>query len=48
MKTYNVQYSVTTSFDAVVKAKNREEAAKKVIEVIGEPVVVEAIYEINS
>ena len=48
MKTYNVCYSVTTSYDAVVKAKNQEEAKKKVVEVIGDPVEVENVYEIRQ
>jgi len=48
MKTYAVNYSTTTSFDAVVKAKSKEEAKKKVIEVIGEPVEIESVYEVNA
>ena len=45
MKTYCVVYSVTTSYDAAVKAKTREEAVAKVREVIGEPVTIESVWE---
>lgn len=48
MKTYNVCYSVTVSYDAVVKAKTKKEAEAKVVEVIGEPIEVEDVREINS
>lgn len=48
MKTYSVLYSTTTSFEAVVKAKNKDEAKKKVVEVIGDPVEVENVYEIRQ
>lgn len=48
MKTYNVCYSTTTSFDAVVKAKNAKEAEAKVAEVIGEPVTIEAVWEVKE
>jgi hypothetical protein len=47
MKTYSVTYNTTTSYEAVVKAKNKEEAKKKVTEVIGDPVEIEHIYEVN-
>lgn len=47
MKTYSVTYNTTTSYEAVVKAKNQEEAKKKVAEVIGEPVEIENVYEVN-
>lgn len=48
MKTYNVVYNVTTSYDAVVKAKNEKEAKNKVIEVIGEPLEIEDVREIRQ
>ena len=48
MKTYNVIYNTTTSYDAVIKAKNKKEAEDKVKEVIGEPVEIESIYEIRT
>lgn len=48
MKTYSVIYNTTTSYEAVVKAKNQEEAKKKVIEVIGDPVEVETVHEVKS
>jgi len=48
MKTYSVTYNTTTSFEAVVKAKNQEEAKKKVVEVIGDPVEVEDVHEIRQ
>ncbi len=47
MKTYSVQYNTTTSYEAVVKAKNKEEARKKVEEVIGDPVEIEQVYEVT-
>lgn len=48
MKNYCVCYSVTTSFDAEVTAKSKEEAVKKVIEVIGDPVAIEGVWEVRS
>lgn len=48
MKTYNVTYNVTTSYDAVVKAKTKKEAEAKVKEVIGDPVEIEATYEVRA
>lgn len=48
MKTYNVCYSVTTSFDAVVKAKNAKEAEAKVVEVIGDPVTIDGVHEVRE
>lgn len=45
MKEYSVAYTVTTEHEAIVKAKNKEEAAKKVIEVIGSPVIIGEVYE---
>jgi hypothetical protein len=38
---------MTTSYEAVVRAKNQEGAKKKVIEVIGEPVEVENVVELR-
>jgi hypothetical protein len=48
MKTYSVTYSTTTSYEAIVLAKNAEEAKKKVIEVIGNPVTIEEAYELGQ
>lgn len=36
MKTYCVNYSYRTSFDTTVKARSKEEAEAKVLEVIGD------------
>lgn len=47
MKKFAVNYNTTTSYDTVVKAKNAEEAKKKVTEVIGEPVEIESVYEVK-
>lgn len=47
MKTYSVTYNTTTSYEAVVKAKNQEDAKKKVVEVIGDPIEIENVYEVN-
>lgn len=48
MKTFSVTYNTTTSFEAVVKAKTKKEAKEKVVEVIGEPLAVESVREIND
>lgn len=48
MKTYSVLYNTTTSYEAVVKANSKDEAKKKVVEVIGDPITVEKVYEINN
>lgn len=48
MKTYSVTYNTTVSYEAVVKAKNQEEAKKKVVEVIGDPVEIEGVHEVRS
>ena len=48
MKTFNVLYEVTTSYDAIVKAKTKEEAREKVKEVIGEPITFGGIYEVKD
>lgn len=47
-KRYCVTYSTCTSYDAAVVANNKEEAKNKVIEVIGEPVTIEDVWEIKS
>lgn len=47
MKTYSVIYNTTTSYEAVVKAKNQDEAKKKVAEVIGDPVEIESVHEVR-
>ena len=47
MKKFCVFYNTTTSFEAVVKAKTKKEAKEKVREVIGEPVVIEKIWELK-
>lgn len=46
MKKYSVTYNTTTSFEAIVEAKNKKEAEAKVVEVIGEPVEVETVREV--
>lgn len=48
MKKFNVTYEVTTCYEATVKAKNKEEAKKKVIEVIGDPVQIDSVYELKE
>lgn len=47
MKTYSVTYNTTTSYEAIILAKNVEEAKKKVVEVIGDPVTIEDVYELG-
>lgn len=48
MKKFCVIYSVTTSYDASVSAKNAEEAKKKIIEVIGDDAEIDGAWEIKS
>lgn len=48
MKNYAVQYSTTTSYDTVVKANSAKEAKSRVIEVIGQSVKIETIYELTK
>ena len=45
MKKFVVNYSVTTSYDVVIRAKNQKEAEQKVREVIGDPVEIDSSYE---
>lgn len=45
-KRFAVNYNVTTSYDANVLATNKREAIQKVIDVIGEPVSIESVYEL--
>lgn len=47
MKIFTVNYTTTTSYDAVVTAKSKEAAIAKVEEVIGEPVVIESAWEVK-
>lgn len=46
LKRFNVMYNVTTSYDADVFAASKKEAIAKVVEVIGEPVHIESVYEL--
>lgn len=48
MKTFYVSYSVTTSYDTTVKARNAKEAEQKVVEVIGEPLEIESVVEAKT
>lgn len=48
MKKFTVNYAVTTHYDTVVKAKTKEEAVKKVREVIGDPVDIESAWEVKD
>lgn len=45
MKTFTLTYSVTTHYDTIVHAKDRNAAIAKVKEVIGEPVEIENVWE---
>ena len=47
MKKYCVSYNVTTSYDTTIKAETKEEAKNKVIEVIGEPIKIESVWEVK-
>ena len=46
-KLFSVQYAFSTSYDTVVEAKNEKEAAEKVLEVIGEPIEIESVWEVK-
>lgn len=43
-KRFSVIYEVTTTHEAIVEAKNKEEAVEKVVEVVGDPIVIESVY----
>lgn len=47
MKKWNVNYAVTVSHDATIKAETKEEAIRKIEEVIGEDVVIESVWEVK-
>lgn len=47
MKKYSVTYNTTTSYEAVVQAKTKKEAEEKVKEVIGDPIEIETVREVN-
>lgn len=47
MKKYSVIYNITTSYEAIIKAISKKEAKEKVKEVIGEPIEIERIFEID-
>lgn len=47
MKKFCVFYDVTTSYDADIQAKSKEEAANKVREVLGE-VVIKQVWEVQK
>jgi len=47
MKEFCVVYEVTTSYDAAVSAKTKDEAIAKVKEVIGSDVVVTGTWEVK-
>lgn len=48
MKKYAVMYNITTSFESVVEAENKEEAEKKVKDVIGDPILIESVWEVKE
>ena len=45
MKRFCVNYEITTIHDTIVKAKTAAEAAAKVAEVIGSPVIIGEVRE---
>jgi hypothetical protein len=47
MKSFTVNYSVTVHYDAVVRAKTKEEAEKKIAEVVGDSVTIESSWEVK-
>lgn len=47
-KLYTVNYTTTMGYDAVVEAKDESEAKKKVIEVIGRPIHIDSVWEVES
>lgn len=46
LRRFNVVYNVTTSYDANVFATTKKEAVAKVVEVIGDPIKIESVYEL--
>lgn len=48
MKTWAVYYELTTEYEAVVKGNTKKDATKKVLEVIGEPVKIVDVHEVNE
>ena len=48
MKKFCVVYNVTTSYDAAVSAKTKEEAIAKVREVIGSECVIEGAWPVRK
>ena len=47
LKQFSVMYNTTTSSEAVVNAKTKKEAIAKVKEVIGDPIKIEASWELK-
>ena len=47
MKTFSVQYSITTGCDATVQAKSKEDAIKRVREIIGNDCQIESVWEVT-
>lgn len=48
MKTYSVTYDLITNHETIVKAKSLKEAQAKVEEVIGYPIEIKNVREINA
>ena len=48
MKKFCVSYQLTTSYDASVSAKTKEEAIAKVKEVIGSDIVIEEAWALRD
>ena len=44
---YSVLYKLTTSSEAIIKAKTKKEAIAKVREVIGDPITIEDAWELK-
>lgn len=47
-KSYCVSYGYYTSYDTTIKAKNKEEAERKVKEVVGDDVTIEGTWEVRN
>lgn len=46
-KRYAIDYSTTVHYEAVLMAQNKTKAIQKVVDVIGKPVKIHSVYEID-
>ncbi len=46
MKQYVIMYNLTTSHETTIMARDKKEAVSKLVEVVGDPVVIESIRKL--